>query len=384
MREAARFYELAAEEGITDAMLSLGLFHWCGLGGLTVNQDEARRYWARAGFDAIAPRFTLDAADSVSCIRSERDAWIRDPHRPPVGESCFELEDDEDRSISDRRDDRFLSASTETEFALSPSFEFWNADCLRSIESVVLFDGHRPVRDLLLSSHRPPASILSLLIAEGILREGNRCLHSPRDATNAQIMFNELKDCCDIGSILRLCANFYTRATFLYRCVNKFMRETGNRDEETGRNIGIYVGFLRECFCVQSSLNPLEWSRPRHLYRGADFPTGVLVDYARRQGEKIWWQGFTSASANIDVARRFEGNVLFEIVLNESAASLSQYSNFPDEEEFILNPYQRFTLDAIQWNDSLNRWTIRLFGRPSPDPISWFGEPATTTGGSPA
>jgi hypothetical protein len=78
---------------------------------------------------------------------------------------------------------------------------------------------------------------------------------------------------------------------------------------------------------------------------------------------------------------------MFRIILTEPAPSLSQYSAFPDEEEFILNPYQRFTLDAIQWSDSMNRWTIRIVGCPSPDPISWFGEPPsmpTTTDTSPA
>jgi hypothetical protein len=156
------------------------------------------------------------------------------------------------------------------------------------------------------------------------------------------------------------------------------MRESGNRDEETGRNIGIYIGFVRECFCVKSEFNPLEWSRPRHLYRGADFPIGVIVDYARRQGENIWWQGFTSASSDIAVARSFRGNVMFCIILTESAPSLSEYSAFPSEQEFLLNPYQRFTLDAIEWSASLNRWSIRIMGCPSPDPISWLGEPATT------
>jgi hypothetical protein len=272
--------------------------------------------------------------------------------------------------------------NVETEFEFAPSFEFWNADRLRSIESVVLFDGRQSVRELLLSSPRPSVTQLSLLIGEGIVREGNRCLHSSLDSANGRLMYDELLGCCDIRSILRLCVNFYTRATFLYRCVNKFMRETSNRDDETGRNIGIYIGIVRECFCVRSDLNPLSWGIPAKLYRGAKFPVGVVVDYARRQGEHIWWQGFTSASSDINQARKFEGNVMFEIVLTDSAPSLCECSAFPDEKEFVLNPYQPFILDGVRWSNSLGRWIIQVGGSPSPSPDSWFVESPNPDGHS--
>jgi hypothetical protein len=134
-------------------------------------------------------------------------------------------------------------------------------------------------------------------------------------------MFDEIVACSDIRSLLGLSVNFYTRATFLYRCVNKFMRDTVNRDEETGRYSGISIGILRECFCVQSDLNPLEWTLPQKLYRSADFPTGVIVDYARRRTGFIFWQGFTSTSSDVDQARRFVGNALFGIILRHPAPS---------------------------------------------------------------
>jgi TPR repeat protein len=286
----------------------------------------------------------------------------------------------ESPSVSETRIGRFQSVTVETDFELTPSFELWNADRLRSIESVVLFDGHQSVRDMLLSSHQPSASQLSVLIGEGIVREGNRCLHKPQDSSNGIIMYDELKGCSDIRSIFRLCVTFYTRATFLYRCVNKYLRETSNRDDETGRNIGIYIGIVRECFCVRSDLNPVEWRFPQKLYRGAKFPVGAVVDYARRQGEHIWWQGFTSASSDINIARRFEGNVMFEISVADSTPSLTECSAFPGEQEFILSPYQQFILDGVRWSDSLGRWTIQVVGAPSPNPDSWFVESSNPDG----
>jgi hypothetical protein len=308
-----------------------------------------------------------DESDRRAKCVCEEEARITCSDSP---EREFECDRDEDFSISADRAERFQSEKVE----FAPSFELWNADRLRSIESVVLFDGHQSVRDMLLSSSRPSVSELSVLIGEGIVREGNRCLHSSRDSSNGCVMYDELKGCSDIRSMFRLCVNFYTRATFLYRRVNQYLRETSNRDEETAQNLGIYIGILRECFCVRSGLSPLEWRTPERLYRSTKFPIRVVVDYARRSGQRIWWQGFASASADVNQARQFEGNVMFEIYVAGSAASLCECSAFPGEQEFILNPYQQFKLEGIIWNHSLRRWIIRIDGYPSPDPISWFVE----------
>jgi hypothetical protein len=341
-----------------------------------VNSDDS-------GFVFLA-NSGIGNSDSVDCQTSREEARIPefhlvDGHRDldSTGNDGRELTiaqriEEEDPAISANRTERFRSVKVETEFQLMPSFELWNADRLRSIESVVMFDGQRSVREVLLASPPPSASELSVLVGEGILREGVRCLDGPSDSDNGRKMLSELKYCCDIGSMLRLYATFYTRATFLYRRVNKFMRETSNIDEETGRNLGLYIGILRECFCVRSELNPLEWRMPQTLYRCANFPIGVIVDYARRQNEKIWWQGFTSTSSDINEARKFRGNVLFEIALTGFAPSLSECSAFPHEHEFIVNPYQQFTLDGVGWSDSSGRWIIQVGAISSPDPISWF------------
>jgi hypothetical protein len=371
MTEAARLYKIAADLGHMPAILSLGLFHWHGLGGLEKDQDEARRLWTLAGLGFSAGSVAeSDLPPDSTARESDHSDSDEQSDLPP---EAFEADDGECLHIGVDRTERYRSLTVETTFEFGSSFELWNADRLRSIESVVLFDGHRSVREFLLSSPPPSVSELSVLIGEGIVREGNRCLHSPRDPLNGYIMFDEMRQCGDIRSLLQLCVNFYTRATFLYRAVNRFMRETSNQDEETGRNIGIYIGILRECFCVRSGLNPLECKLPQTLYRGANFAMDVVVDYARRQTEQIWWQGFTSASADIDQARRFPGNVLFEISLVEPVPSLYQYSAYPQEQEFILNPYQPFILDGVRWSDSAGRWIIQVGGSPAPDPVSWFG-----------
>jgi hypothetical protein len=292
--------------------------------------------------------------------------------KSPNPESAIDRHSRTERPDSECRRDRFGSIDRDTHLEDKRSFELWNANVTRSIDSIVLSTGDHKVRDFLASPARPSPSGLAFLIGEGIRFEGKRCLHKAADAANGLSMYQELRKCSDIHSILVKCVDLYTRETFLYRSVNKYMRDSPNGDQETGRNLGLYIGVLRECFCVRSGLNPLEWCLPPKLYRGTDFPFEVVIDYARRRGEHIWWQGFTSASADIAVARKFRGNVLFEILVGCLTPLPSRLSDFPAEQDFVLNPYQRFKLNTVEWNSTLGRWIIQVLGEPSPDTVTWF------------
>jgi hypothetical protein len=152
--------------------------------------------------------------------------------------------------------------------------------------------------------------------------------------------------CHTIDTLLRTCAVAYTRNTFLYRRVNQFLRVSTDGQTETGRNLGLYIGLLRECFCVSAGSSPLSWECPTVVYRGAHFPVDILADYARRPDELIRWQGFTSSSRDMKVALGFPGNVLFEVALRDNVASLDEMSAFKHEHEYVLSPYQWFSLSV--------------------------------------
>jgi hypothetical protein len=62
----------------------------------------------------------------------------------------------------------------------------------------------------------------------------------------------------------------------------------------------------------------------------------------------------------LDVALRFPGNVLFEVSLAHSVASLDALSAFKNEHEFILSPYQWFSLNCVRWDDDYQRWILRV------------------------
>jgi hypothetical protein len=250
----------------------------------------------------------------------------------------------------------------------SDSFAFSHSD--HAIESVVLADG-RSVRDFL--SENPPPGEIAVLVGEGIRREGLRCLTGGHEVEEGRLLSEEVIQCDTMESLLRVCPQLYTRNTFLYRRLNKFLRDGPQSDHETGRNLGLYIGLLRECFCVPGGLNPLSWEYPGVLYRGADFDVDIVADYGRRTDELIRWQGFTSSSGEQGVALGFPGNVLFELFVQKSVASLSAVSAFTQEREFILSPYQWFSLDGIRWDSDCGRWIVSIQEQKnSPVPQSWL------------
>jgi hypothetical protein len=301
--------------------------------------------------------------DGISSVPADRP-------RESAGPELQSLETEEIRgapSVKSTQRDPIAAASA---VAVRDSFTLFDSD--QVIESVVMLDG-RSVRDFLGEGH--PAGQIARLAGEGIGREGIRCLEGGSEGAEGQLLCDELIECNTIESLLRTCASFYTRETFLYRRINKFLRLGPESDRETGRNLGLCIGLLRECFCVRGELNPVSWSCPKVVYRGASFSIDIVVDYARCPEELIRWQGFTSSSGDQRTALGFPGNVLFQISVTHSLASLDDISAFKTEHEFILTPYQWFSLNDVRWDGECQRWILSVAEDPGlPAAESWFPE----------
>jgi hypothetical protein len=251
------------------------------------------------------------------------------------------------------------------------SFQLWNSDHPRSLDRLVWGGADDSVRHLLAKGG--PIEDLAREAAEGLRREGSRCLDGARDSRDGASLSGAYRGLSTIESLLSVSAELYTRDTFLYRRVNKYLREYPASDRETGRNLGVYIGLLRECFCVRSSVTPIGWKRPERVYRGANFSIEDVVDYGRRPGEVIRWQNFGSSSSRLSVAVGFPGNVLFEVHLTSAVASLRDVSAFKDEDEFILSPYQWFFLRDVRWASDIGRWIIAVDeDRESASAASWL------------
>jgi hypothetical protein len=76
----------------------------------------------------------------------------------------------------------------------------------------------------------------------------------------------------------------------------------------------------------------------------------------------------------------FPGNVLFEISLQDSVASLDEISAFKGEHQIMLSPYQWLSLNGVRWDGGCCRWI--LSGREEqdlPGAASWFVKPGSTS-----
>jgi TPR repeat protein len=393
LSEAVRCYDRASQLGSRTSLLSLGIFHWWGVGGFSVDHGEALRLWRLGGLEIPESALPTAPAQQASAAplsdadgrsfrfvsqREERDE--RAPLSDADGRSFRfvsqreEREERDEREMGPRPDDGLFlndegritrggsAAEAHESFVLSHSDHV--------IESVVLPDG-RSVRDYL--SGAPPVAEIGRLAGEGIRLEGLRCLDGGAEAEQGQRLCEQMMEADTHQKLLAISAHFYTLNTFLYRRVNQFLRAGTESDPETGRNLGLYIGLLRECFCVCGTLSPLPYGLPKVVYRGADFALDVLADYARRPKELIRWQGFTSSSRSLRVALSFPGNVLFEISLTHEVASLGNISAFKNERESMLSPYQWFSLNCIRWDGRCGRWILSVGEKQGVPKVStWF------------
>jgi hypothetical protein len=320
------------------------------------DQDETTRSGSSLAAAVLAPEpgFFEESKRQDQALGRD-DGCMPVIKNPPVG--LIHLDSFSGQSASDAGD----------------SFAVCNSD--QAIERIVIADD-RSVQEFL--GEGRPAEEIAKLAGEGIRREGFRCLQGSFEAEQGEALCQELIECHTIESVLRICAIIYTRDTFLYRRVNKFLRSGTESDGDTGRNLGLYIGLLRECFCICGRLSPVSWECPQVVYRGAHFSIDIVADYARRPDELIRWQGFTSSSGDRGVALSFLGTVLFEISLANPVPSLHAMSAFKNEQEFILSPYQRFSLSAVRWDCDCGRWIIAVAEEQDlPDVRSWFAEDAT-------
>lgn len=148
------------------------------------------------------------------------------------------------------------------------------------------------------------------------------------------------------------CLQIYTKETFLYYDLNKFLREGDNS------KIDIYGSFVRLlCFCFSHSS-----TKEIHgitVYRGMNLNEKMIDAYhlAQQSGTSFRWAAFSSTSRNPDIAYEFETNSLFIIQLRKiydkekKAIDISMFSKYPDEQEVFLKAGVEFTVELVMFNE---------------------------------
>ena len=150
----------------------------------------------------------------------------------------------------------------------------------------------------------------------------------------------------------------YTRETFLYKALNKALREDDLSKVDT-------LGPL--CDFIWNSLSS-EYLKSKFRFKGLVYRSASLkpdeIDAYKHSVKKNpkEWLGFSSASKNRHVAEIYDGNTLFIINLSSQSQHLdiSTLSQFPNEEEVLLGASSSFRIENVKQDEASGKYHINL------------------------
>jgi hypothetical protein len=158
------------------------------------------------------------------------------------------------------------------------------------------------------------------------------------------------------GEICKNCLSLYTRESFLYKLVNKTLREDDRTKIDT---LGAFCYLLFYCPATEQLM---EYHYKGLVYRGLNLELSDIEAYknAINTGYKCWL-GFSSTSQNRKKAEGF-GNTLLIIDIKYAIDSLdiSSISVFPEEEEVLLSASQLFKVDKVEYNENTKQYEIYI------------------------
>ena len=140
----------------------------------------------------------------------------------------------------------------------------------------------------------------------------------------------------------------------LFRALNTALRQTDVRGATRA-----YVGYLRLLGAALGKMTAVE----RALYRGV--PDDLSSSY--REGEEVVWWAVSSCTTNRSIATEYMSDcagagaprTLF-CVLQHSAVPIRHLSAYQREEEFVLQPGTRLTVQRVHRDDASNLVEVEL------------------------
>ena len=192
-------------------------------------------------------------------------------------------------------------------------------------------------------------------VARGIEAEGTK-LGCFFEAKWIARQFIALKDKSD-EELDRLCIQLYTKECFLYKAVNKAMRE---QDYSKKTTLGPYIVLSYDY--KRSSYGADKHVRNVVVYRGMTLNSNQIQDYRDGIGHGYMrWASCMSTSRSREKALLF-GNTLFQIELKKDfGMDLSMDSDFPEEEEILLPPGCSFLIKKVDFDSGINRNVVDIY-----------------------
>ena len=121
------------------------------------------------------------------------------------------------------------------------------------------------------------------------------------------------------------------------------------------------------------TLGPFRWLLFNHLcgsidlrelivYRGMDLTADMIDEYKDAIGFKIVWPAYTSTTKDRRVAETY-GNALFIITIHnfcQPRGDISSISQYPDEQEVLLNPQYRFKVKKVERDPTSGKYLVYM------------------------
>lgn len=186
------------------------------------------------------------------------------------------------------------------------------------------------------------------LAAEGVISEGTK-LNQKCESQWIARQLRAVKD-KEWAEIRKCCVKLYTKECFLYKFINKTLRENDlTKLETTGP------------FCYLLFLHLQGIIKDTEVYRGATLDPDTIQFY--KEAIDVWrcWSAFSSTSKNRRKAENF-GNTLFIIKIERAIFSedISSHSYYPTEEEVLLSPGTKFCVSKVEFVPENNKHYIYL------------------------
>jgi hypothetical protein len=222
------------------------------------------------------------------------------------------------------------------------------------------------------------SSIIDAL-SNGILIEGEKLgfINESRRLTN-EIHSIKKKT---IKTLQQCCARLYTKPCFLFKIVNKTLRDN---DQSKLQTLGPfcyllynYIGTRRnEYLSIRNQLKqifkPTEHFSSIIVYRGEQLSLDQIEIYrqAVKKGYYYKWSSFVSTSKLREVAEMFGLNVLYiihiqRISYNDQYVDVSSIAYIEDEQEILLRPGVRFKIDSCDYDLTTERYLFHIQILPS-------------------
>lgn len=199
--------------------------------------------------------------------------------------------------------------------------------------------------------------------AGGLVEEGAK-LGKTREAEVMASMLTEGKN-ETMENVWTRCAYLYTLESFLYKQLNMAMRLVGDkRNENTWKSKIPTLG----PFCL------LFWDDPfnrglclnKVLYRGAELTQEQIDKYrdaSNNKDEYGSFQAFSSCTRNRQKADQFANSLFILNIEFAFVTDLSQFSQYPDEEEEIITPGVCFRVQSVEFDSRNHKHIIYLILR---------------------